>query len=475
MTEIATDPTTGLAFDDVRTKNIRHDIDTPIIDHRSDELNISEATKRTGFGEKPKVYEWSGTALPESGPSESAHAQARRAANMMQNKRREDFADELQARSGIDADTAAAVTDHIADGPPPKVRATRVDGTYLPDLRDDVPVLDQIQDGLDIPRSQIKLAGRNFRDAQALEAQQLLWELGQRQEQQAASDERNVRDAMAQSRAERGDAIEQAPPPPAPQVPPRPAPQPDPLAQERARLAQERAAVEQFRQLSVQEARHAVEINNGIEFYRANQFPALNDQAAINQMAAYDPHRFQLWRDTVEALQAHQNQFAALQAQKIPYIQRQEAIAASQRERAFSQHDEIFNKWLADTYPNYKSGVRRAELTQAVRSYLRDDLKMSDQQVNHSYKVSGVLRDSSAQKVLAEAALFKMAQANAKNIAEKRIHAAPSQRPGIARPRGADAEDSIKSLERQLETASGHAALKLATALTRAKRATGHF
>jgi hypothetical protein len=462
--ETATDPTTE--FDDLRTKNIHSDIDHALIDHGNVEANLRESTRLTGAGREPAPHEWSGDALD---PSAGTEAALRRASRMMTNARKEAFSDELQKRSGIDPDTAAVVADAVADGPPPKVRATRVDGTYLPELRDDVPVLDQLQDGNDIPRNQVKLAGRNFRDAQTAEAQQLLFELGAAQ--QAASDERNVRSAMSASQAERGEERAEQP---VRVEPPRPQ-QADPVAIERAQLERERQAVRQFQTLTVQEARHAVEINNGVEFYRANQFPALNDQAAINEMAAHDPQRFQLWRDTLEALQAHQNQLATLQAQKIPYIQRQEAQANAQRDRAFAQHDEVFNKWLAVSYPNYKSGSRRAELTQAVKSYLRDDLKMTDAQIQHHYKVTGVLRDSAAQRLLADAAMWKMAQANAKNVAEKRIHAPPVQRPGVFRPHGADAEESVRGLQRELESATGERALRLAVKLTKAKRAAGHF
>src|SRR5262249_4039361 len=125
------DPTTGLPFDDVRTKNIRHDVDTPLIDNKSDPENIKAASKLTGFGEKPKVFEWSGAALRESGPSESAHAQARRAANLMGNKRREDFADRFQQQTGVDADTAHQISDIVAGDPAMPVLATRIDGTHL--------------------------------------------------------------------------------------------------------------------------------------------------------------------------------------------------------------------------------------------------------------------------------------------------------------------------------------------------------
>jgi len=186
MSETATetDPTTGLPFDDVRVRNIHHNVDAPLIDSGSDEENIKAATKLTGVGKEPKPYEWSGTALPESGPSESAHAQMRRAARMQGNVRRDTFMDHFQKATGVDADTAHEITELVARDPAMPVRPTRDDGTQIPPLHDSQPVTEESSfKNLNEARRSMQ----NFRDVQSAEQQQLLWELGQRQEQQAAA------------------------------------------------------------------------------------------------------------------------------------------------------------------------------------------------------------------------------------------------------------------------------------------------
>src|SRR5262245_4661685 len=116
MPDPQVDPTTNRPFDDVVTKNIDTNVDAPLIDHGNDQANIEAATKLTGEG-REHTYEWSGAGLKESGPSESAHAQMRRAANMQGNVRRESFADNFQQLTGVDADTAHAVTEIVASDP----------------------------------------------------------------------------------------------------------------------------------------------------------------------------------------------------------------------------------------------------------------------------------------------------------------------------------------------------------------------
>jgi len=162
-------------LDDLRTRGIPSDIDRPFIDTGNTEENLREATKLTGEGREPAPYEWKiSDAMPEQGPSDSSHKIMKVAARIQGNKRREDFADELQARSGIDAETAAAVTDHITDGPPPKVLVTRDDGTQIPPLLDRQPIT---KENSFETLTEARDSMRNFRDVQAAEAQELLWRI----------------------------------------------------------------------------------------------------------------------------------------------------------------------------------------------------------------------------------------------------------------------------------------------------------
>src|SRR5262249_33478983 len=51
--------------------------------------------------ERDEVFEWSGTPLPEPGAHQSAHSQARMAANYMGNLRRDSDAEALKTRDGF--------------------------------------------------------------------------------------------------------------------------------------------------------------------------------------------------------------------------------------------------------------------------------------------------------------------------------------------------------------------------------------
>src|SRR5262249_51900541 len=140
----------------------------------------------------------------------------------------------------------------------------------------------------------------------------------------------------------------------------------------------------------------------------------------------------------------------------------QAQIQQRQRDELFARADSDFNSWLSRQHPNFAKGPRRSELQRAVKDYLTNDLGMSAAQIDHHYRVTGVLRDLGAQKVLADAALFRIAKQNALNIASKRVQAPPVQRPGVSRPFGAEAEESVRALEKQLDSAQGQAALRIA-------------
>jgi hypothetical protein len=204
------------------------------------------------------------------------------------------------------------------------------------------------------------------------------------------------------------------------------------------------------------------------EVYRA--YPEASNFEAFEKSRRDNPARIEALLQERQRSDAARQQLAALSTNR---QNAQARVAQGQREQIFNQHDAEFNKWLGATHPNYSKGARRNELTQAVKSYLREDLEMDDRAIEFHYKTSGQLRSLAAQKALAQGAMFKLMQASAKNLANKRVPPPPVQRPGTYRPTGADAEDSVRALERQLESATGERALRIATKLTQAKRAAG--
>jgi hypothetical protein len=223
--------------------------------------------------------------------------------------------------------------------------------------------------------------------------------------------------------------------------------------------------------MSEAEAALHVDIKRHDDFARAN-FPELADPTgkALLDLKQTNPERLAL-------ISAHYQQNkqarAHLQALSTNRVNAQAQIAQRQREQQFQANDNAFNQWLSKAHPNYSKGARRNELTAAVKSYLRDDLGMDDKTIEYHYKQTGLLRTPQAQAMLANGAMWKLSQQAAKRIAEKRVHAPPVQRPGAFRPHGADAEDSVRSLQQQLEGAVGERALRLSVKLQKARRAAG--
>lgn len=300
---------------------------------------------------------------------------------------------------------------------------------------------------------------RNFRDVQAAEAQELLFELGQRQVQEAA----------AREEIEKVAATPQTQPTPVQRPPESARQQVDPLAAERAAVArayQEAAAIQH---MSEAEASLHLNIKNHDAWARQN-FPELNDSSgrALLELRETNPQRLALIAENYQRNKQARTQLQALQTNRVAA---QSQIAQRQREQIFERADSEFNVWLKATHPAYASGARRSELQRTVAKYLKEEVGLSDAQIQHGYRVSGELRGLAQQKTLADAAMWRIAQQNARNVRSKAVHAPPVQRPGIARPSGADAEDSIRSLQRELEGATGERALRLATKLTQLRRA----
>jgi len=336
------------------------------------------------------------------------------------------------ADAKIVGDEAARFGRQPSEMPIYRVPVVNDHGQSVPELRDDEPIT---RENSFETLSEARRSMRNFRDAQSAQAQALLDELGAQQEEQA-------------------EAAQRPAPEPAPAPAPAPPPQQPAIEAERRALAAERQAVAQLQQMGEQEAVLFADIRRH-DAAALQAFPELQwgpDQLA--QLAQTNPQRFAQISSEYQKNQQARQQLAALttnrQRAQGQIAQHHQAEATAQRERAFAQHDADFESWLANNYPNYSKGARRNELTAAVKSYLKDGLKMSDQQIRHHYDVTGVLRESAAQKVLADAAMWRIAQANAKNIASRRGPVHQPQVPGVHRPAGSDYEAEIQSVRKQL-------------------------
>ena len=131
-----------------------------------------------------------------------------------------------------------------------------------------------------------------------------------------------------------------------------------------------------------------------------------------------------------------------------------------------AQQDELF----ARAAPEMADSGKAHELRTATQKMLRD-VGFADDEVQDAWKgKTGVpLRDHRVQLLLRDAAMWRQAQARANQVTRAPIP--PVQRPGTFRPRGAGNEEQVSSVRRQLETATGDRAVRLATKLYQLQRA----
>jgi hypothetical protein len=173
------------------------------------------------------------------------------------------------------------------------------------------------------------------------------------------------------------------------------------------------------------------------------------------------------------------------QARAMQHAAQYQAQAVAARQKFNDAEDAKFEEWLAkdSDLSVFSQGNARTALTRAVKEHLREcglnDVQIGDAYNFGSYRdVSGRwipldVRSEPAQRTLAQAGFQRLVKQNRIDRASKRAPVPPVQRPGTVRPRGAADIEKIRGLERQLSSAKGMAAVKLAQALTREKRAAG--
>jgi len=242
----------------------------------------------------------------------------------------------------------------------------------------------------------------------------------------------------------------------------------DPLARERAAIAQSYQQAQLIQGASEAEQNLAVDIRRHDAWAREN-FPELNDPTgkALLDLRETNPERLAL---IAANYQQNKQARANLEALRTNRRAAQEQVAAHQRAQNFANFDKAFNAWVDSAHPQFARGARRNELAAATKDYLKNDLGLSDNEINYHYHQTGLLRTPASQKLLANSAVLKLMNARAREIASKRVHAHQPLPPGAHRPSNSGALEDVRALERELETASGNAAVKLATRLTQARR-----
>jgi hypothetical protein len=363
--------------------------------------------------------------------------------------------------------TPAEVSEYVRTGqsPPDKIGVVDERKGLREPIRDHESIFDLRADQVFKKAGDAAREVKNFRQAQAIAQQQLLAELTA-QEQAAAEAGPAVGQSQAAQPAEPTQAAEQ------PQQQ-----QPDPIAQERAQLAAAQQCFVLAARATEAEREASAAINQWTEaFNRA--YPEANNPNAIEELRTTNVQRFAAMQRDAQRV-----------AQNIDSWMRQGAAATQQRqavENQIAQHQEAQVRAAWHSYkeaedakfhqyaPELNDPVRASAMRQGVKQML-NEIGFDNESLARAWngETGFSVRDHRAQRLILDAFRWRQAQANAKNIANKRAPVPPVQRPGVARLRGADNEADIARLQRELNSATGAKAVRLATRLHQLQRQAG--
>jgi hypothetical protein len=341
--------------------------------------------------------------------------------------------------------------------PPFKIRPTRSDGRPVRELADDEPVT---LDNAFQTRHELKTSVKNFRQAAAEAQQRLLAQL-------SAQDQ-----ATGQPVA---DHQPEAATPPQPQAT---TTHQDPAAVERARIAAERAQYNEARRFSTVEVQAASQIE-ALNALAQQNCPELFNRDALAEVARTNPARLEelkqahayLERETKGAQARLQQARAGRQAAEAQITAQQQAQVRAQWHAYKDAEDSKFHQFT----PEMSDPGKASAMRQGVQAMLTNDYGFGKGELARAWDGrEGIsIRDHRAQRIIADAYRWRQAQANAKNIAAKKAPVPPVQKPGTYRSSGSGDLENVRHLERELGEATGARAIKLATALHRARREAG--
>jgi hypothetical protein len=253
-------------------------------------------------------------------------------------------------------------------------------------------------------------------------------------------------------------------------------PQPQPQAQqtpeqtEHQKLAQERQQITHLKRMEGVEAswRHSYDV---LKAQVAAEFPGLPQATAadVEQLRVQDPARYQRLVQYDAALKDRQQKISALTQQRIARDQQEAQVASAERAAARAEQDAAFERLAATHIPDWERN--HAEVKAQARKTL-ENAGLSQEEIHHLWHGNHSIdaHSSVLQLVLAKAAMWDRASERARQARQAPVP--PVMRPGTYRA-PSDGADSVRELEARLRRASGREALRLGTALTRAKRASG--
>jgi hypothetical protein len=250
------------------------------------------------------------------------------------------------------------------------------------------------------------------------------------------------------------------------------------VAVERARTEATRRhseAQQQFNQLSqVEQAAHH-ERAQIKQFWDTYYPPQIRTPEGWAQLQRVNPQYAQYLQEHIPNAVARDRELSdgLKQASDQRELQLRRALDAQQAD--FTKADKDFEEATAQSHPQYARGTPgRAQLTPFINAYLKEDLRLSDQQI------AGLRNDPSyrtyaAQVAIRDGAIRKLEAARANAVlAAKRAKPLPTVAPYAARPRGAGDMDAVMRAGRALEEArSPQAALRASVQDLQARRAAG--
>jgi hypothetical protein len=200
------------------------------------------------------------------------------------------------------------------------------------------------------------------------------------------------------------------------------------------------------------------------EFEELGRLPVDQWQNALMTIQAQDPVRFQKGIGVINQVQrvsAEQARIAnehAARAQQLETARQQELANWSRAE------SERYEKWAQ------REGLDMSTFAPAAGRYIETHLGMSRAQFSEVLRANPALQSSEFQQVLSDAVRYRQVQEARKAV--ERTPLPPAIRPG-SNPGAASTNSNasrIADLTRQLNNASGQKALRIAAALTSARR-----
>jgi hypothetical protein len=247
---------------------------------------------------------------------------------------------------------------------------------------------------------------------------------------------------------------------------------PDPVQAEKAQLARERAWVTHLAKMSGQEAALRNDLNQlGEAIYQ--EFPSLRNgppnPADVEALRISDPARHQKLMMADAMVRERQQKIAAVMQIRGQQERQQAQINAQARAAARAEQDRAFEQLAAQHIPNWESN--HGQIRQQARTTL-ENAGLSQEEIHHLWNGDHSIdaHSSVLQLVLAKAAQWDLAQARAKQARQAPVP--PVQKPGTWRARD-DGAASVAGLSAKLGRVSGREALRVATELTKARRASG--